>query len=321
LGLCYSWEGDHAHALAALTQYLKIDPSINAYDSLGDVLMLAGEYDKAEEMKNKAAAEAEKTGSSLYYVKRSLVFLDILRGRDRAAQQRLNLLLDQNFRDPVERARFLAVQSYFYFRLGELAPALQACEQGLLLVNDELSSDAPRDELVWLKGLIELARKNLPGAQTALSQLRRMLDASSINDRNYKPAYKHYIHLLASIKTAEGKNEEAIQAIKDLIYVKEKLGYWSTLYDYAFIMDSIGQLYENLSSAQEAEQSYRDALAYNTKFAVAHFHLAQLLLKSGRNQEARDEFVRFRTLWATADADTPELVSAGQLLKTLSNAK
>ncbi len=321
LGLCYSWKGDHARALEALTQYVKIDPSINAYDSLGDVLMLAGEYDKAEEMKNKAAAEAEKIGSSLYYVKRSLVFLDILRGRNRAAQQKLNLLLNQSFSDPVERARFLAVQSFFYFRLGELVPALHACAQGLLLVNDELSSDAPRDELVWLKGLIELARKNLPGAQTALSQLRKMLDASSINDRNYKPAYKHYIHLLASIKTAEGKKDEAVQAIKDLEYVKEKLGYWSTLYDYAFIMDSIGQLYEKLGAAQDAEQSYRDALAYNTKFAVAHFHLALLLLKSGRNQEARDEFIQFRAQWASADADTPESVTSEQMLKILSKAK
>ncbi len=321
LGLCYSWKGDHAHALEALTQYVKIDPSINAYDSLGDVLMLAGDYDKAEEMKNKAAAEAEKIGSSLYYVKRSLVFLDILRGRNRAAQQRLNLLLNQNFSDTVERARFLAVQSFLYFRLGELVPALHACEQGLLLVNDELSSDAPRDELVWLRGLIELARKNLPGAQTALSQLRKMLDASSINDRNYKPAYKHYIHLLASIKTTEGKKDEAVQAIKDLEYVKEKLGYWSTLYDYAFIMDSIGQLYEKLGAAQDAEQSYRDALAYNTKFAVAHFHLAQLLLKSGRSQEARDESIQFRAQWASADADTPESVTAEQMLKILSKAK
>ena len=319
LGLCYSWKGDHASALGALTQYLKIDPSINAYDSLGDVLMLAGEYDKAEEMKSKAAAEAEKIGSNLYYVKRTLVFLDILRGRNHAAQQKLDLLLSQNPLPPVEKARFLAVQAFFYYHLGELAPALRACDQGLLLVNDELSSDAPRDELVWLKGLIELARRNLPGARTELAHLRKMLDASSINDRNYKPAYKHYVHLLACIRTEEGKKDEAVQAIRDLEYVKEKLGYWSTLYDFAFIEDSIGQLCEKLNSPQEAEQSYRDALAYNARFALARFHLARLLIQSGRKADALGELKQFRSLWAGADADAPEIVAAEKILKTPSN--
>jgi len=56
--------------LQALLRYLKIDPSTNAYDSLGDIYMLAGTYDKAEEMKVKAAEK----DSSLYFVKRSLVF-------------------------------------------------------------------------------------------------------------------------------------------------------------------------------------------------------------------------------------------------------
>lgn len=320
LGLCYSWKGDHARALQALTQYLKIDPGINAYDSLGDVYMMAGNYDKAEEMKNKAAKEAEKIGSSLYYVKRTLVFLDILRGRNRAAQKKLDVLLSQNFADPVERARFLAVQSFFRYRMGELAPALQACEQGLLLLDDGLSSDPPNDELVWLKGLIELARRNMPGAQAALARLRRMLDASSINDRNFKPIYKHYLHLLASVRSDEGKRDEALQAISDLEYVKEKLGYWSTPYDYAFMMDSVGQIYEKLSSPQNAEQSYRNALSYNPQFALTHFHLARLLLRIGRKVEARDELRLFRTQWATADEGAPEIVAATQLMNTLLHA-
>ena len=316
LGLCYSWKGDHALALQALTQYLKIDPSTNALDSLGDAYMLAGEYDKAEEMKKKAAEK----DSSLYYVKRSLVFLDILRGRDRAAQQKLELLLSQDIND-LDRARFLAVQAFLYYRLGELAPALRACDQGLLLLKDGLSSDAPHDELVWLRGLIELGRKNRTGANAALAQLREMLDANSINDRNYKPAYKHYLHLLACIMTDEGKKDQAVAAIKDLEYVKEKLGYWSTLYDYAFMMDSVGQLYEMLNSPQDAEQSYRDALGYNAKYALAHFHLGRLLLESGRNLEARDELGQFRGQWATADTNAPEIMAAAQMLKALSNYK
>jgi serine/threonine protein kinase/tetratricopeptide (TPR) repeat protein len=313
MGYCYAWEGDHARALQALLRYLKIDPSTNAYDSLGDIYMLAGAYDKAEEMKNKAAEK----DSSLYYVKSSLVFLDILRGRNRAAQQKLSLMLGENNSDLV-RARFLAVSSFYHYRLGELGPALVACEQGLQLVKDGLSSDAPHDELVWLNGLIHLAARNRPGAEAALAQLRKMLDASAITAMNYKPAYKYYLHLLARINAEEGKRNEALRAIKDLEWVKDKFGYWSASYDYAFMMDGVGQIYERIGSAQDAERSYRDALSYNPQFALAHFHLAGLLVHSGRSGDAREEFKRFLSLWSTADANTPEVLAAGQMLNTLS---
>jgi serine/threonine protein kinase/tetratricopeptide (TPR) repeat protein len=317
LGLCYSWQGDHARALQALTQYLRLDPSINAYDSMGDVCMLAGEYGRAEEMKNRAAEEAARIGSDLYYVKRTLVFLDILRGRYRRAQEKINTLLGQST-ETAEKARFLAVQSYLYYRMGDLSSAQRTCDRGLALISDPLSNDAPNDELVWLKGLIELERNNLPAASRALARLRRMLDADSINDRNYKPSYKHYLHLLACIRTEEKKKEEAIQAVKDLEYVKDKLGYWSTIYDYAFIMDSIGLLYEKLGSLEEAEQTCRRALAYNAKFAVAHFHLGQMLMKSGRKEEAARALRTFRLQWNSADADAPEIVAAEKMLDALS---
>ncbi|MBP1596000.1 MAG: serine/threonine protein kinase with repeat [Acidobacteria bacterium] len=315
LGYCYSWKGDHARALQVLTRYLQIDPSTNAYDSLGDAYMLAGEYDKAEELKLKAAEK----DPGLYYVKRSLVFLDILRGLYGSAQQRLDVLLGSNI-DEVERARFLAVQAFLHYHLGRQEPALDACGQGLDLMKDGLSnlSDAPHDELVWLKGLIELERGNLSGANAALAQLRRMLDANSITAMNYKPAYKHWLHLLASVRTAEEKKEDAIQAIRDLEWVKEKLGYWSTAYDIAYMMDSIGRLFEKLRMPKEAEQSFRQALSYNSQFAPARFHLSQMLFAAGRTTEAARELSQFRSLWTRADGTAPEIVAAERMMRTLS---
>jgi serine/threonine protein kinase/Flp pilus assembly protein TadD len=307
LALCYSWEGDHARALQAMTQYLKIDPSTNAYDSLGDVYMLAGEYDRAEEAKLKAGTE--------YYVKRSLVFLDILRGRYQSAHKKLEELLSQDLA-PEEKARFYAVLAYLQYRQGKWQPALQACEQGLLLMRDGLS-DAPHDELLWLKGLIELERRNLRGANEALEQLRKILDASAINATNYKPVYKHWLHLRIQVRSAEGKQEEASQAITDLGYVKDKLGYWSTPYDYAFMMDSVGQVFEKFDSLQEAERYYRDALAYNVNYPMAHYHLGALLTNVGRNVEAKRELSRFLELWDRADSQNPEILMARQLLSRM----
>ena len=229
----------------------------------------------------------------------------------------ISLMLGENNSDLV-RARFLAVSSYCHYRLGDLGPALAACEQGLQLIKDGLSSDAPHDELVWLNGLIHLAGGDRRGAEAALAQLRKMLDASAITARNYKPAYKYYLHLLARINAEEGKRDEALRAIKDLEWVKYKFGYWNASYDYAFMMDGVGQIYEKIGSAPDAERSYRDALSYNPQFALAHFHLAGLLVHSGRSVDAREEFKRFLSLWSTADANTPEVIAAGQMVSTLS---
>ena len=312
LGYCYAWKGDHQRAREVLTQYLKSDPVTNAFDSLGDVFMSAGEYEKAEEMKRKAAEKDPR----LYYVNRSLVFLDLLRGRNRAAKAKLDTLLAQNL-DSIERARFLAVQAYYYYHLGQYAPAIQACEQGLGLLKDGLSSDAPHDELVWLKGLIEIERHNLPGANAALGELRKIIEAGSITAMNYKPAYKHWLHLLARIRAEEGHKDEALRTIKDLEWIKVKLGYWATLYDYAFMMDGIGEIYEKIGSPHEAERCYRDCLSYNSRYALAQFHLGRLLQRSGRNPEAREVLQQFRDNWSTADAIAPEMIAAAHMLNSL----
>ncbi len=314
LGYCYAWQGNHAQALQALNHYLQLDPSTNAYDSLGDAYMLAGDYERAEAMKTDAIAR----DPTLYYAKRSLVFLDMLRGRYRAAREKLDLLLGQGI-DGIEKSRFLAVKAYYHYQLGELQPARQACEQGLQILNDGLSSDAPHDELVWLKGLIELEGKNLSAANAAQMQLRRMLDAGSITAMNYKPAYKHWLHLLARIRATEGKKDEALLAIKDLEWVKDKLGYWSTPYDYTFFMDSIGRIFAQLGAPQDAERSFRAALAYNPHYAPAHFHLAATLMGSGRGPDAKIELQQFLSQWSTADTNVPEIIAARRMMAAFPN--
>ncbi len=97
------------------------------------------------------------------------------------------------------------------------------CEQGLKTTGS-VQYDAPHDELIWLKGLIEMERKNMPAARLALAQLRTILHSSSINAMNYKPAYKYYLHLLAKISAEEGKIQEAATAINDLKWIKSSWG-------------------------------------------------------------------------------------------------
>jgi tetratricopeptide (TPR) repeat protein len=308
LGYCYAWKGDHGRALEALTRYLAIDPSTNAYDSLGDLCMLSGDYAKAEEWKQ----EAVSRDPSLYYSKRSLALISILTGRQRSAREQLNTYIRESS-DATQRARFVSVLAFLNYLQGNLDAASAACDQGLSLMKDG-RADAPNDELAWIKGVVELGRNNLPSANASLATLRRMLDANSITAMNYKPAYKFYLDLLAKTRLQEGKSPEALQALKDLRWIKDKLGYWSTPHDRAFFMDSSGQVYEKAGTPADAEACYRDALEYNPHYALARYHLGMLLRKTGRAAEGNRELELFVSGWKGADPDIKELSAAHRLL-------
>lgn len=312
LAYCYSWKGEHALALQACRRYLALHNSANAYDSLGDAYMQAGDYTKAEEMKSKAL----QMDPQLYYASRNLAYIDILRGRNRAAAERLRKLSDITG-DRMQKAQYYAALAFLHYRNGNLATAAEMCREGLKTVGS-VQNDAPHDELIWMTGMIEIERKNMPAARRAIGQLRSILDSGSITAMNYKPAYKYWLHLNARVLAEEGKSQEAAAVIKDIEFIKTKLGYWSTPYDYGFFFDAIGQIYERMRQSKESEKAYREALAYNPHYALARFHLARLLARTGSHADARREIARFTAGWSQADPEAPEAIEAKRIAEQLS---
>ncbi len=304
IAYCYAWKGEHDRALEACKRYLELDKSANAYDSLGDIYMHAGDYARAKEMKQKAI-EIEP---HLSYARRNLGFIEILRGRNKAAEDKLQKLIE-DVDDPAQRAQNYAALGFLYYRKGDMQRALNACERGLELIGF-FQNDAPVDELIWTIGLIELDRNNLAAARTSLEQLRAILADNAINATNYKPTYKFYLHLSARILAREGRTAETNEIITDLEWIKTKLGYWSTAYDYAFFYDAIGQIYEEMNQSEPAEQSYREALNYNPHYALARFHLSHLLHGEGMHEDAKVEIEKFLADWSEADPEAPELIEA-----------
>jgi len=310
LAYCYSWKGDHEKALAAARRYLALDPSANAYDSLGDVYIQAGNYAKAKEMK----LTALRLDPQMYYASLNLGYIEMLCGRNRAAEKHLKSSLPAV--NGTDRARYFAALAFLYSRMGNLDTALKMCEEGLKMAGS-VQYDAPHDELIWNSGLIQLKRGNMAAARKALNQLRNILNSNLITAMNYKPAYKYYLHLLAGISAAEGRIEEAGAAINDLKWIKSKLGYWSTPYDQAFFMDAIGLIHEKMKQPHEAELAYREALAYNPHYALARFHLAKLLHIMGKPDAALREFHLFLSEWQNAEPDAQEVKEAKQIAAQL----
>jgi tetratricopeptide (TPR) repeat protein len=311
LAYCYSWRGEHSLALEAARRYLELDHSGNAYDTLGDVYMAAGDYAKAEEMKSKAI----QVDPQMYYAIRNLANIEIMRGRNKAAAERLKAFFNST-EEKMQQAQYYAALAFLDYRQRDPASALRMSEQGLKLVGT-VQYDAPYDELIWMNGILHLESHNIPAARQALGKLRSILDSNLISAMNYKPAYKYWIHLLARVLAEEGRNQEAAAEIKELAYIKNKLGYWSTPYDRAFFFDEIGQIYEKIKMPKEAGDAYRDALSYNPHYALAHFHLARMLKTRGSSADARRELESFWAEWHNADPDNFEVIQARQLNQQL----
>lgn len=311
LGLCYAWKGDHTLAIESMRKYLEIDRSANAFDSIGDAYLCAGAYEEAARYKSMAVQQ----DPTLNYARRSLPYIDVFRGRARKAEGQLLALLDESV-DKIEKARYCSALAFTYYSKGDLEQASKICRQGLNLVM-LAPNDAPADELTWMNGLIELRRDNMVKARLALEQLRTVLDSNSITATNYKPAYKYWLHLLASIRAEEGRRGEAALALDDLRGIKDKLGYWSTPYDRAFFFDSIGVLYERINRIADAEGAFRDALAYNPHYGPARFHLARLLQGNGQFLEARREVELFLKEWQGAEPDAADLVAVREIVAQL----
>jgi serine/threonine protein kinase/tetratricopeptide (TPR) repeat protein len=311
LGYCYAWKGDHPNALAALNRYLEIDKSANAYDSLGDIYMHAGEYAKAAEMKQRALQE----DPGLYYAKRGLAFISILEGRQAAAEKQIQAALSAD-PDDTTKADLYGTLGFLHYRRRDFKAALLACEQGLRLAGGGEYDDR-RIELTWLQGMAHLEIGDLGSARAALAKLEKAIDAKSINETNYKPMYKFALLLRMRIRAEEGKPEEVEKEISDLSWIKDKLGYWASPYDQAFCFDVAGTAFEKLGRRSQAEDAYRSALAYNGNFPLAHFHLGRLLLSEGDRTKAREQFQILLDKWEGADPDVPELTAARQDLKKL----
>ncbi len=307
LAYCYSWKGEHALALEAGRRYLELHHSANAYDSLGDAYMQAGDYADAEGMKQKAL----QMDPQMYYASRNLANIEMMRGRYKAANEYLKKFFAAT-EEKMQKAQYYAALAFLNYRKGDMDAALSACQQGLRLVGS-VQYDAPQDELIWMEGMIQLAMRNIPAAREALAQLRSILDSNLISAMNYKPAYKFYQHLLAMVLAEEGRNQEAVAAINDLKFFRNKLGYWSTPYDHAFFFDAIGLIYEKMKMAPDAEQAYQDALSYNPHYALAQFHIARLLKARGSNDEARKHLEAFWAEWKNADPEAIEVVEARRM--------
>ena len=139
---------------------------------------------------------------------------------------------------------------------------------------------------------------NLKLQAEALEELKRAVDLDG--------TYGGALHNLGVAYAMGAKWEEAVRTYKKALALS---GYSNLEGTYS----NLGLAYYNLGRLREAEEVLRLALKLDPRMAAASYHLGLVLLKAGRQSEAKAEFLRARNL----EPDTPFGLAAQQHLKAL----
>ena len=91
------------------------------------------------------------------------------------------------------------------------------CRQGLKLLGS-FQNDAPREELIWMNGLIDLEENDIPTARQSLKLLNEILEINNINYQNYKqPVFSKRLALF-SRQRSETAGDHSSNQIKQILH-------------------------------------------------------------------------------------------------------
>lgn len=128
------------------------------------------------------------------------------------------------------------------------------------------------------------------------------------------------LELQARIATAEGKSDEAIKLLGEMIEEEIKLGYSEPPLYPNPPEETAGRVALQLKRWKEAEAFFRAALERDAGSGRAYFGLMQALQGTGREAEAREAYAKFVKAWAKADTDLPEMQRAREITSLLNPA-
>ncbi|HDZ90636.1 MAG: tetratricopeptide repeat protein [Deltaproteobacteria bacterium] len=182
---------------------------------------------------------------------------------------------------------------------------------------------------------IALVLRNLGEYKLSLRYFKRALAL--------KPRYPDAMNNLGTLYLLMGEEDSALSCFKeaasDILYSTPQFAYNNMGYayfkkgeydraienyrlalkaspSYPLCLYNLGQAYEAKGDLKGAVAAYRRSVSYSPRDAGAHLQLARVLLKLGRNKEAKEELGL--TIWA--DPSGPQAKEAREMLKAFPSA-
>jgi tetratricopeptide (TPR) repeat protein len=199
-------------------------------------------------------------------------------------------------------ATLLHGRTQLLLRMGRGADALRLAEA--LIVN----ADTPQARLAGRHYRIRalLATDSLDAARTAASDLLA-------EEKRGAPQPFLRLKTTADIAIAEGKPNEAIQALQGMIRHGVPDG---GLHDIER-RENLAQALHMGGDSKEAVKVLRELLKIYGSHAEAHYQLGMIYQDMGRGAEARTEYEAFLKAWSRADEGLPQVTDARARLEAL----
>jgi len=301
LAYCYSHRGQHEKALYHFRKYARLDSTANAFDSLGDGFMAAGKLDSAVWAKKQGI----QLDPRLSYLWGSLGYINIRQGKLTEAEQNIQKYID--FSDRADRkARGIFRKALVEHCRQNYAAALDGC-MSAQAVYDSTDLVTRDHDLHWLLGLLYLKFNEPEFARAEIDQMEQIINLYAINDTNYRMGiYKNYL-ALKIFEAAYRGNEAEMLTYMDRFDgpIQSKIKDHGSPFDLAYVNTTFGELLmtEQINRPDLAEARLKLALNYNPDYALAHYDLWQLYLKTGDAEKSMDHHNKFKLLWQQADED------------------
>ncbi len=259
-GFCYSYLGDHIKALDYLEKYKELNGGANAYDSLGDGYFYMGDYLNARNNKL-TALNIDPNLDWIYY---SLGYIYFMQHNFKKA---FDVNKEYNKKSKTKRYKALSLVQLAFFKLhtGKIADAEKLVEQAEQVYTvKEINGFTP--EIYYFKGLVALKAGNIKKAEEALKVFETIVKKYRINRDRFFPLLKFYLSLKAHIKFTKGDINGAVKNMEKLLSMKEKLGYWSTFFNYSYFLNDYLELLKEANKIKEFNHWIKILNEYNPYF-------------------------------------------------------
>lgn len=296
-GYCYAYIGDHIKAIQSFQQYRVLDESANSFDSLGDGYFYSGNLLIAESMKARAVSPDENN-NRIAWPYQTLADIYILNSQYQKAQNALKQYLELE-NGKKDTAYVLSKQAYIKYLETQYQEALTLINNALETYrSDNINDNTPED--YWLKGRILLALGKTGESKKQLQWLAQFKDNYALTADKFKSAFKYYVHLKALIAEKENKPQDARQAYHTLMQIKDKLSYWTTIYNYQYFHTQYARFLIRINDFSTALQEIETCLQFSDKdfpYIPALWVNAQILEQLNRPEEARTVYEKLAELY------------------------
>lgn len=313
--------GEYDLSLDELNKTISLNPrDFESHMLSGNVYLLQGDYDKAEKVYQKLAAEKELSAQTL--ARSSLAAFYLQQGKSKKSREQVKeaLELSKKRENKFWESTLLLDLAYEDFVSGNTEQSLKEADQAWTIASQEEPYFIRQIRALHLKGLNYVGLRSLKEAAQAAK------DLEAIIPKNRK-AERFFLHLKGITELEEANYVKAKEYLEKAVSLSPSEYYRSPDTDHlehALFINSLGRAYEKLGELEKAQEQYEKIqrlsfgrLYYGDIYSKSFYRLATIYEQKGLREKAIEQYKMFLNLWKNSEIGVAEVEDARKRLTGL----